>query len=431
MGTGKTRTALELAYSRLEKGKVEHIIWLCPCSCKETLKNEFEKHIGVREPEAITICGIQTLSTSVKSNSHLLTLVQEKKCFLIVDESNMVKNGKAKRTTNITRIAEKCQYKLILNGTPITRNEADLFAQWYILDWRILGYKGYYAFAANHLEFDDKTHRIRNVLNVDYLVQKIAPYSYQVKKSECLDLPEKTYKTEYFSLSKEQSQHYDEVADELLFDILQDESNELNIYRLFNALQAIISGYSLRIEEHIKKEPFFDDFKQNPRMKLFMDIIDNIYGNKTIIFCEYSDEIEMIKKWLNEEYGIGTAVTFYGKDSIKRRDKNLETFKQDAMFLITNKDCGAYGLNLQFCSYAIYYSNDWDFGTRQQSEDRLHRLGQKNNVHIIDICAEHTLDERILACLRRKENLVEWFKKELAEVKDKKEFTSKLLSLKE
>ena len=34
-GTGKTRTALELVQIRLNKGKIDHVLWLCPCSVKE------------------------------------------------------------------------------------------------------------------------------------------------------------------------------------------------------------------------------------------------------------------------------------------------------------------------------------------------------------------------------------------------------------
>ena len=37
-----------------------------------------------------------------------------------------------------------------------------------------------------------------------------------------------------------------------------------------------------------------------------------------------------------------------------------------------------------------------------QSEDRAHRIGQKNNVTYIDIVAEKTVDERVLKALRDK-----------------------------
>ena len=147
-----------------------HVIWLCPCSVKENLRRDIIKHAGSDCKGFITICGIETLSSSIKANSELLRLTEQKECYLIVDESNLVKNFQAKRTRNITRLAENCKYKLILNGTPVTRNETDLFAQWYILDWRVLGYKSYWSFAANHIEYDEMIPgKLRRVLNVDYL----------------------------------------------------------------------------------------------------------------------------------------------------------------------------------------------------------------------------------------------------------------------
>ena len=98
--------------------------------------------------ESVTICGIETLSSSVRANAYLLEKAKKNKCMLIVDESLLVKNPRAYRTKNIIKLASQCPYRLILNGTPIGKNEADLFAQFYILDWRILGYSSYWSFAA-------------------------------------------------------------------------------------------------------------------------------------------------------------------------------------------------------------------------------------------------------------------------------------------
>jgi len=419
MGTGKTRTTLELIKIRLDKDKVDHILWLCPCSVKENLKRDVIKHIGEFDSDLITICGIETLSSSIKTNFELLDLVQKKRCYLIVDESNLVKNPKAKRTENITRLADHCKYKLILNGTPISRNEADLYSQWYLLDWRILGYKSYWSFAANHLEYDERVPgKIRRTLNTDYLVKKIAPYTYQVKKEECLDLPLKTYKKVYYELTNEQDEHYQHIADELMFDV--DEFKPETVYRLFTGLQNVISGFKVTTGKHLEKKPFFKNPLDNPRIQTLLDIVDRL-EEKAIIFCKYTYEIETITELLNQKYGEGSAVPFYGELNQKNRQKNLDLFSKDTQFLVANKVCAGYGLNLQFCSYVIYYSNDWDYATRSQSEDRVHRIGQSNNVHYVDICAAYTLDERILKCLERKENLVDSFKEEIEEQKDNKE----------
>jgi len=418
MGTGKTRTTLELIKQRIDAEKVEAVLWLCPCSVKSTIKKELEKHIenGI---EYFRIEGIESLSSSINLNFELLKLVQSKKVYLIVDESNLVKNHRAQRTMNIERLAEYCSYKLILNGTPISKCEKDLFAQWYILDWRILGYKSFWSFAANHLEYDERIKgRITRTLNTDYLVRKIAPYTYQVKKEECLNLPKKIYNQKYFHLTDEQEKHYEDVKNEFL--MLLDELKPSTIYRLFTACQHVISGNKIisKNTESIKIEPFFKNPLENPRIIKLLDILDD---EKTIIWCKYTSEIKIISEVLFNKYGNDSVVEFYGEISKKQRQRSLEKFENKAQFFIANKTCAGYGLNLQFCNNIIYYSNDWDYATRIQSEDRVHRIGQNLDVYITDICAKFTLDERIIKCLNRKERLVDSFKELIEQMKDKKD----------
>lgn len=433
MGTGKTRTALEFAIRRLQKGRIDHVIWLCPFAIKESIKRNLLEHID--DISFTTIAGIESLSSSIKENVKLLRLVKSKRCFLIVDESNLVKNFFAKRTKAIIRLAEYCPYRMILNGTPISRDEADLFAQWYILDWRVLGYKSYWSFSANHLEFDEnRPGRHVRVLNTEYLMRKIAPYSYQIRKEDCLELPPKTYGNAWFELTQEQKQHYWEVFDLMLGQL--DELEPITIYRLLSSLQAVVSGNYLEFEFNIqsamptkssdityKRRRFYNNFEDDPRAQTLFYLIEKT-DEKVIIYARYRDEIDLITEHLNKNYG--KAVKFYGEMSLKEREQSLVAFEKDAQFLVANKQTAGYGLNLQFCSYVIYYSNDWDLATRQQSEDRVHRIGQKENVHIIDIAASNTIDERILQNLSKKTDLVDDLKQELDRLKDKEELKVKL-----
>ncbi len=419
MGTGKTRTAIELIYRRLMADKIDHVLWLCPCSVKSEIEAEIHKHVEGDLP--VTIAGIESLSSSIRLNVELLNLVQSKKVYLIVDESNLVKNHRAKRTCNIQRLADNCKYKLILNGTPLSKCEKDLFAQWQILDWRVLGYRSFWSFAANHLEYDERiSGKINRCLNVDYLVKKIAPYTYQVKKSECLTLPEKSYRSKYFWLTDSQEKHYGEVKDAFLMQL--DEFDSTTVYRLFTALQHVLSGNRVisKYTQSIKVEPFFKSPYNNPRIQKLLQIVEST-DEKIIIWCKFTHEIEDIEKVLTDIYGIDSVVTFFGEVKKKQRVENIEKFKDSARFFLANKTCAGYGLNLQFCSYEVFYSNDWNFATRAQAEDRAHRIGQKNNVHILDICASQTLDERILSCLWKKERLVDSFKNEIEKLKDRKD----------
>lgn len=209
-----------------------------------------------------------------------------------------------------------------------------------------------------------------------------------------------------------------------------DEMQPATIYRFFSGLQAVISGlYVSQVHKkdgpHLVTTQMFDNPHDNPRIQCLLKVITD---EKTIIFCKYTHEIESIIEVLKEKYGEESCVGFYGDINQKQRQKNLYTFEDNdnCKYLVANKGCAGYGLNLQFCHNLIYYSNDWTLGTRLQSEDRLHRIGQEQDVNIIDIVAWGTLDERILRCLRKKTSLLDDIKNSL---KDKNTMRVPLMEL--
>ena len=62
-------------------------------------------------------------------------------------------------------------------------------------------------------------------------------------------------------------------------------------------------------------------------------------------------------------------------------------------------------MTLTEANTVVYYANDFNLDTRIQSEDRCHRIGQKNSVTYIDLISENTIDERIVKSLVNKINL--------------------------
>lgn len=420
-GTGKTRTTLELIKYRLDKNKIDKVLWLCPCSTKTNLRNEIIKHTGQQHEEIITICGIETLSNSIKTFEKMREFVSNNRVFVVIDESLLIKNFFAKRTKNILELSKCCEYRILLNGTPISKNEIDLFAQWYSLDWRILGYRSFYSFAANHLEKDMRYKgKVVQCLNTDYLTEKISPYTFQISKNECVKLPDKIYQKLYFKMTEEQQEHYINTYN-VFFPY---ENKEIDIYRFFSAMTAVVSGFHVsetvtkeeiekpdgvrktKIIRHMKTKPFFEDVHENPRIKTLLSYITD--DEKVIIFAKYKQEIDDIIFVLEKKFGKGCCVKFDGSISLKQRTENQSKFEKDdnVKFFVANKVCAGYGLNLQFCHNIIFYNNDWNLGTRLQAEDRVHRLGQKEEVNIIDIVCESTLDEAIIDCLERKEGLL-------------------------
>ena len=74
-------------------------------------------------------------------------------------------------------------------------------------------------------------------------------------------------------------------------------------------------------------------------------------------------------------------------------------------FFVANPATAGFGLNLQVANTVIYYSNSYNLEHRLQSEDRCHRIGQKKNVHYIDITTLGTVDNKIIKSLKAKKDI--------------------------
>ena len=197
MGTGKSRTAIELVHRRL--GRTWNVLWFCPVSLKQTVAAEIRKHTDAGEddvcvwngatnpddlPDAFWhVVGIESMSASRRVILAAYRLICEFTT-VIVDESSYIKGHRSERTGWITNLARKARYRLILTGTPLSQGVVDLFSQMRFLSPKILGYASFYSFAHNHLEYSDKyPGLIVRAHNTEWIAAKIQPYVYQVSKS--------------------------------------------------------------------------------------------------------------------------------------------------------------------------------------------------------------------------------------------------------
>ena len=418
MGTGKSRTIIELAARRLEK--ISNIVWFCPVSLKQTVRHEIQKHTDAQDndicvfddktnqknlPQALWyVIGIESMSSSTRI---ILTTVQliNKQSFVIVDESSYIKNHCSNRTRFITQISAEARYRYILTGTPLANGIVDIFAQMNFLSPKILGYRSFYSFAANHLEYSEKyPDLVVRALNTEYLAAKINPYVYQVKKSECLDLPKKTYTTYYFNMTMYQMYMYGRAKDDILLSIDVDAWDSYTIFQLFSALQQIVCGFSNK----------YNDTFEDKRIDTMMEAIGRIPSDeKIIIWCKYRYDIERITTELNEPCSV-----FYGDKSEKERHQEIENWRKKNRILVATPASGGHGLTLNEAAYVIFYNNSFKYAERLQAEDRCHRIGQERNVLYIDIVCSNSIDERIMEAIWNKESIANSFKREVDAVKD-------------
>ena len=160
-------------------------------------------------------------------------------------------------------------------------------------------------------------------------------------------------------------------------------------------LQQLLSGY-LKTDDG----EMVDVASQ--RLDAMMSCVEEISG-KAIIWSRFRYDIVAIVATLTKVYGQESVVSYYGDTSDEDRQRAIQRFQNGkARFFVANPATAGYGLTLTEASTVIYYANDFNLETRIQSEDRCHRIGQKNPVTYIDLIAEGTIDEKIVKSLRDK-----------------------------
>ncbi len=322
---------------------------------------------------------------------------------IAVDESTTIKNHKAKRTKSLLKIAQGFKYRRLLTGSPITKSPLDIFSQTEFLRPGLLGYDSFYAFQGRYAVLQRRTmgaHSFQQVLgyrNLDELTRNIDTFSYRVLKKDCLDLPDKIYTARYVTLTDEQIDMYNALKNEAM---IWFEDGELvsapAVITQMLRIQQVLSG-------HLKTDDGEMRYFKSNRMDALKEIMDE-HDGKAIIWSRFRHDIVEITKMLNKEYGEGCAAAYYGDTTDDQRNRIVQDFQRDTKlkYFVGNPATAGYGLTLTEANLVVYYANDFNLETRIQSEDRAHRIGQKNNVTYIDLISEGTIDEKIVEALRAK-----------------------------
>jgi len=346
---------------------------------------------------------VEALSTD-KGKRYLESLLKASKALLAVDESTAIKSPKARRTKALIKIGKLAKYRRILTGFPVTQSPLDLWAQCNFMDENLLGDCGnnYFQFQYRYSIMKKRTvgsHSFNLVVgyrNLEDLSALLKTFSSRITKDECLDLPEKVYTQRNVTLTSEQTRIYSEIKEFALANINDVEfMTAPNIMTQLLRMQQVLSGHT--------KSDYGELIEiEDNRLKELMQCLEEMDG-KSIIWSRFRYDVQRITKELNKVYGPGSAVDYFGDTSDEARVEAVERFQNgDAKFFVGNPQTGGYGLTLTAAQNVIYFSNSFDLAVRMQSEDRAHRIGQRNTVTYVDLISEGTIDEKIVKALRGK-----------------------------
>ncbi|MCI1985335.1 MAG: SNF2-related protein [Lactobacillus sp.] len=348
-GTGKTRTALEL----INGSEADWVLWVVPFSTKANLQKEIDKW-GCDKP--YEIIGVETIAQSDRQYLALRERLAEKeKVFMVVDESLKIKNIAAKRTERTIEIGKRAYYRLILNGTPLSRNVLDLWSQMEFLSPKILkmSYQEFRYTFSDYIERQDEdgrwSYQIMRSKNEQYLYALIEPYVFNSRlkigvQSSFLEIQ--------YDLTNKLDAYYSKKEE-----MLQDWRDDANWF--------------LRMTQAMQHEYTLDDQK-------FWQI-RNLVDEDTVIFCKF----------------------------VKARDYLAEKFPQAK---VLTYGTGAFGLNLQAYKKMIFWDKTFDYAQLEQAQRRIYRVGQTEDVRYYMLTADVGLEHLIDTNINKKTSMLDAFK---------------------
>jgi len=425
MGTGKTKvlidnigvlfTTRDIDSALIIATKSVYTIWVNDeipkhiniphevCLWKPTSEKKTKKFIQTPSQKCkILVMNVEAFSTK-KGFDIACDFLQTHDALVGIDESSTIKNIKAKRTKNLIKLRPLSKYRRILTGTPVTKSPIDIYSQCEFLDPKHLGFPTFTAFKNRYCIFEmmhsygDKQIAIPvGFKNLEELENKIKKFSFRVRKEECLDLPSKLYAKRVVHLTDEQKKLYEELKQQAHTNLQGDYMTVNNAMTEIIRLHQITAGFFKGESSVIQK-------LENNKMKTLFEILEESDA-KTIVWANWVHNIEDITSKLREKYGPESVVNFYGAVSSDDRSKAIKLFQEDSKcrFFVANPSTGGYGLTLTAATLVIYYSNSFDAEHRLQSEERAHRIGQKQKVTYIDLITEGTVDEKIVRSLKSK-----------------------------
>lgn len=365
-GTGKTKVAVDI----VNASPCDFVLWIGPLQTIRTgnVTNEVARQGGFNMP--CSFVGVESIGGSDRIYLNTVEdLKSYEKPFVVVDESLKIKNAEAKRTKRLLEIGKIVEYKLILNGTPLSRNLLDLWSQMEFLSPLILN-MSLAQFKNTFCEWTRVTKSngwrtyskeyVTGYENVDYLYSLIRHYVFKADLKLGIS---QHYRSKAYYIDEDSREEYARIKEIFLEDEMLEWRNN-NIF--LEMTQKMQHAYCCTGDKIDQVKSILAEEEVDP--------------SKTIIFCKFIKSRELCERLFPECF-----VLSYQKDSL--------------------------GLNLQEYNVTIYFDKVWDFALRTQSTRRTFRTGQERDCLYYDLTGDVGLERLIDRNIGKKVTMSEYFKK--------------------
>lgn len=289
---------------------------------------------------------------------------------LMLDESSLIQNEKAKRTKFILKL--NFEGLILLSGTPVGGKYENLWSQCQLLGWNISKSQFWGTYIKTRLiEVNGFSLPIvTGYVNVHDLKQNLHDHgAIFLKSSEVIDLPEQVEIKQFIEPVK--------------------------VYKTFKKNSIIEIDEETLVGDNTLKKMLYErqlcgQFNTN-KLEALKEIMEST-TNRLIIFYNFTKEKDLIVdlcKKLKKPYSI-----------INGEIKDLEAYTtNDDSITIVQYQAGAMGLNLQQANKIIYFTLPLSSELFEQSKKRIHRIGQNDTCFYYYLLTKGTIEESIYKTL--------------------------------
>jgi len=319
--------------------------------------------------------------------------------YVILDESQIIKNPNSKIYKAVTRLDS--QYRLVLTGTPIENNLAELWSQMNFLNDGILGnlasFSNKYVKAIEGNDEDVK----------ERLKTLISPFiKRRSKKVVARDLPDVSEQVILCDMTEEQAKVYEEEKSKVR-NLIAEKKQEVGMKKIAPyVLQALtklrlMSNHPRMVEDY--------ETLSSGKYEEIKTALDKVLkrGHKVLIFSSFVKHLEIIREYIveiGEDYSMIVGSTRDRQAEVRKFQENDNV----NVFLISLK-AGGVGLNLTAADYVFILDPWWNPASENQAVSRAHRIGQENKVFVYRFISVETIEQKILRLQDKKRKLAEEF----------------------
>lgn len=304
---------------------------------------------------------------------------------IAVDEIHKCKNLQSGQGQGIMAL-DTTIGKVGMTGTLLVNNPFDLFCP-----MSFVGLINYNKFIyEKKFVIKDDFGQVVGYQNMEELHNILYKSSIRRTK-DLLDLPEKIYKQEWLEFTKEEQDVFNQVIGV---------TEPFTLEKIDEPMETVAVITRMR-QSAVAGELLTNRCKTSTKFDRLKDILEEakINNEKVLVFCPFTEALKLGMEYCKEYNprlvcgGMGSKV----QDTIDEHEK-----QEGFSVLFAQEATLGVGFTLINTSIVVFLSPPWNRATYDQCCDRVHRIGQKHTVQVIDLLIKDTYDELIYKKLHGK-----------------------------